>query len=164
MLFLGQWSDSKSQNYSCGKSVQLPRRGAARRYVLSADGAHVPMSCWTIKPAIIFQSWREHSSNPENTQSVLGKWHKAQESTDLPPSTRIWRSPPGVTRTPGMVSWLSAPLLSCSPERFQCFHLLLSKPSIALLRTQLFWRETGLLMAHHLWPPQAQAFSSLVLL
>lgn len=42
-----------------------------------------------------------------------------------------------------MVSWLSAPSVSCSPEHFQCFHLL-SKTSIAMHRTQLFRRESCL--------------------
>lgn len=37
-----------------------------------------------------------------------------------------------------MVSWLCASLLSCSPEHFQCFHLLLSKISITVLSARLF--------------------------
>lgn len=57
--------------------------------------------------------------------------------TSLPLQTFV-EVPLGSQGLQGMVSWLCASLLSCSPEHFQCFYLLLSKISIAALSTQLF--------------------------
>lgn len=79
-----------------------------------------------------------------------GKWYKAQHSTNLPPLQTFVEVPLGSRGLQGMVSWLCASLLSCSPEHFQCFHLLLSKISIAVLSTHLFKVSTLLLVVHHL--------------
>lgn len=88
------------------------------------------------------------------------KWCKAQESTNLPPLQTFVEIPLGSRGLQGMVSWLCASLLSCSPEHFQCFHLLLSKTSIAVLSTQLFQSTSP--VAYHpspFGPSQPRCFS-----